>query len=472
MTLPLRRRSLAFALAAFLAACGEQSVTGIPANSGRLAVSVLGLPSGPSGAVSVSGNGITQHITGTAIVTLPVGTYTVTASQVQTGGGTWYPNASSQAVTVTLGETQAARVRYGALPVNGVFVAQLDAFDSAMVAFMNARHVGAGTLTISRGQVLYSRAFGWRDSARTQTLAPNAMMRLASNSKPVASAAIWRLVSEGTLGLDTKAFPFLGLTPAGSIVDSRINDITVKQLLDHTGGWNRSLAGDFMFKSRDISTALGITVPPSKTQIAQWAMTQPLQHAPGTTIQYSNFGYLLLGLIVEKITGQTFVEYARQRIFSPGVASEVIAGKSLRVDRDPREPFYSDPYKGCSVFVIDTCVLVPWPDGGWYLESFDACGGLVASAPAMASFLESYWISGAPRTTVGGASYAFYGSLDGTFTMMRQRPDGANIVALFNQRADASGLAYEEIRQVLDGIADRVLSSSPRYSPSRSSVRE
>ncbi|MEX2154986.1 MAG: serine hydrolase domain-containing protein [Gemmatimonadaceae bacterium] len=460
MRLRVRHRHLAIALAAFLAACGERSVTGLPANSGRLAVSILGLPSVPSGAVSVSGSGTTYSITGTATFVLPVGTYTLSAAQAHIGGAPWYPNASSQTVTVTLGETQSARVRYGALPVGGAFVAHLDAFDSAMVAFMNARHVGAGTLTISRqGRVLYSRAFGWRDSARTQTLAPNALMRLASNSKPVTSAAIWTLVSQGHLALDTKAFALLALTPPGSVGDARINDITVKHLLDHTGGWNRSVAGDFMFKSRDISRALGISTPPSKTQIAQWAMTQPLQHAPGATVQYSNFGYLLLGLIVEKVTGQSFVDYVRQNLFTSAAASEVIAGKSLRADRDAREPFYADPYKGCSVFVIDTCVLVPWPDGGWYLESFDACGGLVTSAPAMASFLESYWISGAPRSTVGSASYTFYGSLDGTFTLTRQRPDGANLVALFNQRTDASGLAYEEIRQVLDAVADKALNA-------------
>jgi CubicO group peptidase (beta-lactamase class C family) len=381
----------------------------------------------------------------------------VTAAPVIVAGTTWYPNAQSQSAEIGFGERWRVQIRYGRVAVSGDYVADLELFDSAMVAYMTARNIGAGTLAISRhGQLLYRRGFGWRDSARTEVISPNAMMRLASNTKPVTSAAIRRLIAEGLLTLETKAFPMLQLAPAGTMADARINDITVRQLLDHTAGWNRQIAGDVMFRSREISRALGISTPPTEAQIASFVMTQPLQHAPGSVASYSNLGYLVLGLIVEKITGQPFVDYVKQHFFTASAVGEVIAGRSRRADRDAREPFYADPFKGCSVFVVDSCVLVPWPDGGWYLESFDACGGLVASAPAMAAFLESYWINGQPRTAGTNGSFLFYGSLDGTFTMTRQRSDGVNLVALFNQRVDPSGLEYEEIVQILDRVADRV----------------
>ena len=441
----------------FVLGCGAPDLTAPFTDVGSLEFAIMGLPSGGHAAIAVSGNGTSHTVNNSSTISLAPGTYTVTASAVQTGGSTWYPNVGSQTVAVGLGQTRGVTIRFGRLPVSGAFVADLDLFDSAMVAYMTARGIGAGTLAISsHGQVIYRRAFGWRDSAHTSLLSPNAMMRLASNSKPVTAAAIRRLISQGLLTLDYKPFASLGLAPAGNVVDTRIYNITVQHLLDHTGGWNRNVAGDIMFKSREISQALDIATPPTKTQFAQWAMTQPLQHAPGIATSYSNFGYLVLGLVVEKITGQSFPDYVKESIFTGSAVDEIIAGRSLRADRDPREPFYSDPYKGCSVFFVETCVLVPWPDGGWHMEAFDSCGGLVGSAPAMATFLEAYWINGQPRVPGTQASFIFFGSLDGTFTLMRQRTDGSNFVALFNQRTDPSGLVYDDIRATLDGVADRL----------------
>jgi len=463
----MTRATLPLLAGVLVAACGESRVTAPPAGDATIDISIVGLPAGAPAGVTVSGTGggANRTVAATAVIDVVPGTYTISAAPVMVAGTSWYPNLTSEMLTVGFGQTWTGKIRYGRLPVAGAHSSTLDLFDSAMVAYMSARNIGAGTLTVSRnGEVVYSRAFGWRDSARTEILSPRALMRLASNSKPITSAAIRTLVSQGLLSLDTRAFPFLGLTPAGTVTDARINDITVQHLLEHTAGWNRSVAGDIMFKSRDISRALGITAPPTKTQIAQFVMTQPLQQQPGTATSYSNFGYLVLGLIIEKVTGQPFVDYVRQNVFSQSVAGEVIEGRSLRPNRDAREPFYADPYKGCSVFVIDVCVLVPWPDGGWYIESFDSCGGLVASAPAMASFLERYWITGQPREPGTSASFIFYGSLDGTFTLTRQRSDGSTFVALFNQRTDPSGLKYEDIAQILDAAADRVLvTSSPSW---------
>jgi CubicO group peptidase (beta-lactamase class C family) len=438
-------------------ACADRAPVAPTIGDAAIDITVVGLPAGAIANVTVDGNGASRIVTGTTTVPLSAGVYTISAGSLEYGATTWYPNLASRSVEIGSGQRSAIRVRYGRLPVSGAHHPALDLFDSALVAFMAARHIGAGTVSISRaGTTVYRRAFGWRDSARTELLSPNALMRLASNSKPVTAAAIRRLVSQGQLTLDTKAFSFLGLSPAGPVADRRVYDITVQHLLDHTSGWNRNVAGDFMFKSREISRALGISIPPTKAQIAQWVMTQPLQSAPGITSSYSNFGYLVLGLIIEKVTGQSFLDYVRQNFFGTQAAGEIVTGTSLRGDRDAREPFYSDPYKGCSVFNVETCVLVPWPDGGWYLEAFDACGGLVASAPAMVTFLDAYWISGQPRIPGTTASYTFYGSLDGTFTMMRQRPDGTNIVVLFNQRTDPSGLSYPQIQATLDAVSDRV----------------
>ena len=80
---------------------------------------------------------------------------------------------------------------------------------------------------------------------------------------------------------------------------------------------------------------------------------------------------------------------------------------------------------------------------------------MISNSRAIAKFLQAYWISGEPR--VGdGETWWFFGSLDGTFTLAYQRPDGVNLVALFNQRADASGLSYDVIQTLLDSATDSI----------------
>jgi CubicO group peptidase (beta-lactamase class C family) len=432
------------------AGCAESPTERITA---VLDLQIVGLPDAASAGVTVNGPSF-YSVDGSVVLEPLAGPYTITVPNVQHAGLTWYPNMSVQPLVLLTGEVVTLKVRYGRLPVAGGYVPSLERFDSVMVAFMTERSIGAGTLAVTRqGQLVYRRAFGWKDSARTEPLTPHALMRLASNTKPVTAAAVRRLVSQGAFSYSTKAFAYLGISPSGAVTDQRIHDITIQHLLDHTGGWNAAIAGDVMFRSREVSLALGLTTPPTTAQIASWVMTRPLQHTPGTATAYSNFGYALLGLIVEKATGQRFVDHVTQQLFSGSAAAEVVEGRTLAAQRDTRETFYADPSKGCSVFVVESCVLVPWPNGGWSLEALGAGGGLVASAPAMAAFLDGYWINGQPRMAGAAASFTFFGSLDGTFTMMRQLPDGTNIVALFNQRTDPSGLPYESIDQALSSGA-------------------
>jgi CubicO group peptidase (beta-lactamase class C family) len=445
----LRCSKAALALVALAAiGCGD-SPTGLP-DAGALTVTIAGVAPGRTASVRVLGAGFDTTVTQTHTFTaLAPATYTVSSTTIP-GAPVLYPAATTQTVDVATGQTAIARVRFSNLPISG---AHVPALDSTMIAFMAARNIRAGTLAISRNGVMqYSRAFGWQTSAQTGALSPDAMFRLASVSKPVTAAAVRKLIAAGAFSLGTKVFEYLGLAPAGTVVDQRIYDVTVNHLLEHLGGWNRDIFGDFVFAPRTIAQEMGLSAPPTKTQVAQWAMTKPLQSAPGASFSYSNFGYQLLGMLVEKATGMSYIDYVKANIFAPAMASRVAAGRSLPADRGPLEAFYSHPTSGCLVFDVSTCTPVPWPDGVMHLEAFDSFGGLIASAPAIVSFLDSYWISGQPRSG-NGLAYAFFGSLPGTYTLARQRADGVNVVVLFNQRTDPSGLAYDQILTAMDQAA-------------------
>jgi hypothetical protein len=84
---------------------------------------------------------------------------------------------------------------------------------------------------------------------------------------------------------------------------------------------------------------------------------------------------------------------------------------------------------------------------------------MVISAPALAEFFSRYWISGDPRSPMDkGYTYWYFGSWIGTFSLAYQRPDGVNIVVLFNQRTDPSGLDYGKIKDAMDTAASSVAS--------------
>jgi CubicO group peptidase (beta-lactamase class C family) len=182
---------------------------------------------------------------------------------------------------------------------------------------------------------------------------------------------------------------------------------------------------------------------------------EPLQFDPGSKSVYSNFGYCLLGRVIERVSGRTYVNCVRPQILAPLAVRSMALARSLPRDRNPREPFYSDPGLGRNVVEPDSPRPVPAPDGTFYIEAMDAHGGLIASAPDVARFLNAYDVDGMP---VAGrkAAGSFFGSLPGTFTLGLRRADGVVIVALFNQRTDPSGLDYYQIREILGKAADGV----------------
>jgi N-acyl-D-amino-acid deacylase len=299
--------------------------------------------------------------------------------------------------------------------------------------------------------------------------------------KPITDAAITQLVAANALEFSDFAFDLgqsnpgiLSISPVNT-PDADLDTITVQHLLDHEGGWNRASSGDPMFKEIFIANALGVSPPPTKMQTVNYWTGQPLGFSPGIpgTIpaedRYSNFGYMVLGLIVEDVTAKSFTSYIQDEIFTPiGVpSSEIELGRSLPGMRNSREPWYFDPDSGPNVF--NPSQTVPYPDGGWYLEAMEAHGGLICSARAYTTFLTRYWINGEPRGAGESANFTFFGSLDGTFTCGRQMPSGVSYSAFFNQREDCTGFGTDDVggsgsgwtsalTQLLDAAANGVTS--------------
>jgi N-acyl-D-amino-acid deacylase len=346
--------------------------------------------------------------------------------------------------------------------------------DDLMIAFMCQYDIEAGTLAVMNSEtMLHERGYGWQDPQQQQPLPPDALMRIASISKPLTNAAIRKLVAEGQLELTDKVFCVADTQarcwlPVGerAPADPRLADITVQHLLEHRGGWDRDLSGDVMFMSLDIAEALDIPSPPSKADITRYVVGQPLDFAPGSRVAYSNFGYSLLGQIIERATNQSYIDYLNEAILNPIGVTDVAVGRTLPGHRHPREPWYADPGYATSVFTPSMQVALP--DGGFYLEAMDAHGGLIASATDLVRFGQAYQVDGRPipQDPCAGYQYGsglFYGSLPGTLTMLSWDTNGLTMAVLFNQRVrnDGTWIPMDDLTEQLRAALNEVDLSDP-----------
>ena len=338
--------------------------------------------------------------------------------------------------------------------------AALVAFYTALLQqFTDLHGIGAAALGIMRqGEIVYEGAVGHMDDQRRVPVRQDIMMRVASVSKPITAAAVRKLESDGMLALDDRVFDLgqsggglLEIDPFPQLGDPRLADITVLHLLQHRGGWDRDVATDFVFREIEIAEAMSVASPPGRENTVRYVLGQPLQFSPGSRSAYSNVGYLVLGLVIEEVSGQDYMTYVRENIFAPlGVPiGDVIQGRTFPKDRSEREPWYDAEGKGRNVF-DPSGPRVRWPDGGWHHEAAIAQGGLVASTRAILEFLNAYIVIGDDigRRRSGregsGWWWVHTGSIEGTNSLALQRGDGINYVVLFNRRA-SSGPSYVEL---------------------------
>ena len=275
----------------------------------------------------------------------------------------------------------------------GMHVPELANFDAAMLELLDDYNVPGGQLAITRnGKLVYNRGFGFADTAAQTLVQPDHIFRIASVSKPITSVAVMKLVENGLVELNDTVFGTNGILNDATyqdILDPRVYDITVAQLLRHESGWDRDVSGDPMLDAYNIATAMGTASPPDVVTTIQYVLANiMLDFTPGTDYSYSNFGYAILGRIIEKLTGQAYENYVRNEIMLPIGITNIHIGKNLLADQLPNEVTYYDfPGATQAVSVYDNTTLLSRPYGGFNLEAMDAHGGGVASAEELCELL-------------------------------------------------------------------------------------
>jgi N-acyl-D-amino-acid deacylase len=282
------------------------------------------------------------------------------------------------------------------IPVTGRQNPDLASFDKMMLAVVKEhKPPGAALAVTCHGRLVYARGFGYADVENRQPVEPESLVRIASLSKPITAVAILQLVERGSLRLDEKAFPLLGLKPhlsQGARYDQRLDDITILHLLQHTAGWDRDKSGDPMFMSLRIADELGAKPPALPQDIIRWMLGRPLDFAPGERFAYSNFGYCVLGRVIEKVTGHRYEDYVRREVLAPLGVRDMRIGRTLESQRAEGEVKYYAPKPTLAPGCVGPTIgqKVPPAYGHWYQEGLDAHGGWIGSAVDLVRFASTF----------------------------------------------------------------------------------
>ena len=250
--------------------------------------------------------------------------------------------------------------------------------------FIRREHiVGASVAVAKDGELVYAKGFGYADKDAHDMVEPYNLFRVASVSKLITAIGVMKLYESGQLTLDDKVFGPNGILNDSIYLDykdKRVEDITVRHLMEHSGGWTTRW-GDQMFMPTIIARKLQKSLPINESDIIRFVLGKRLHFTPGQSSYYSNLGFMILGQVVSKVSGIEYEKYIQTNVLYPLGIYDMKIGGSHRNERaeaeviyyEPELTFYVDDYTGNGEQVLRTY-------GGNDMHTLGAAGGWIASS--------------------------------------------------------------------------------------------
>jgi Beta-lactamase len=304
-------------------------------------------------------------------------------------------------------------------------LASLINLDNAINGKMKEYNIPSLSIAILKNEKLvYLKSYGFSDKEANKVASIDDLYRIASLSKPITAITILKLVQEGAITLDQKVFGVNGIlgedygaVPAGS----KKNLITVRHLLEHKSGWDNNPT-DPLFANLNLT---------QEQMITNLLANRPLANAPGSTYNYLNFGYCVLGRIIEKVSKIKYDSYVSANILQPsGITAMKIGGNTLS-DRYPNEVKYYQP--GFDPYSLN-------------IVRMDANAGWIASAKDLAKFIVRIDKNTSKPDIIkpnilneiyfGDPDWQHYGSLSGNSSILKRIDDTFSFVVLTNTRTE------------------------------------
>jgi N-acyl-D-amino-acid deacylase len=346
------------------------------------------------------------------------------------------------------------------VPIRGKAAPGLEPFDDAVLGIMNHHGVVGASLAIAAdGKLALAKGYGWMDTEGSDPVEPDALFGLASASKPFTAVGVLLLVEQGKFGLDDSVFDLLKniKSPRGLKSDPRLSDITVRQCLNHSGGWDRHITGDSTGWELPICRLLRARPPVTAEQFISFTRAVPLAFKPGDRNEYSNVGFVLLGELISRYSGQPYERFIKEKVMKPiGITRMDLHrydGKYLAKEARRHLSGIHTSLPPVQLPMID-------PSGGWSGSAIDlvrflsniegSLGKPVLSEKSRKLMLEPPPEPIKPRDdgtyfglgwddaimTDKGFAYSKEGSLPGIRTFMRRTADGVCTALLMNTGMD------------------------------------
>jgi CubicO group peptidase (beta-lactamase class C family) len=332
-------------------------------------------------------------------------------------------------------------------PSSSFELSEAKAIEDLVDAYLRKWKVPGISLSITKdGALLYNQAFGFADPRKKEPLTTSHRFRIASLSKSITSVCVFRLIESGRLSLADKIFGPTGLLSTRFKKVRKnpyLEQVSIEHLLTHmVGDWGNE-TDDPMFLNNKMN----------HDELIYWTLERRrLTREPGKEYTYSNFGYCLLGRVIEEATGKAYEFSARDLVFRPsGMTSLDLTGNTLE-ERKNLEVFYSDQ--------------TGYDPYGFNFKRMDSHGGWISTSQDLARFLVHVdGFSTKPdilnpesirtMTTPASPGYAkgwcvnrfnnwwHNGSLQGSLSFMVRTQNGFCMVALINSRRWKSSMDVE-----------------------------
>ena len=308
------------------------------------------------------------------------------------------------------------------------------------------RTPGASVMVIRDGEPILVKSYGWADVENDVRIEPATNFRLASVSKQFTATAVLMLVDEGKIGLDDSIRTYFPRFPAFA------DEITIRHLLQHTSG------------IEDYEPIYGDRFPEQildRGVVEIISNTEGTYFPPGTEYRYSNSAYAILAVLVEDVTGISYPEFLRQRIFKPLGMDHTVAYRRGENEVPNRAMGYKVTRK-----TIEPADQSAWSavlgDGGIYSSVLDLFkwdqalyeGGLLSPESRAASWtpgLEHYGFGFRIDEYHGHKRYHHSGSTSGFRNFMQQFPDDRLSVIVLTNRAEP------DVEPLAEQVADLYL---------------
>ncbi len=220
----------------------------------------------------------------------------------------------------------------------------LEGMDNTIEKFLKRWEIKGASIAVMRNDsLLYAKGYGYADEEKGEMMEPGNILRMASVSKLITATGIMLLQEQGKLSLRDTVFGPRGILD-DSLFTSAIREkakfgITVEQLLRHKAGFTCS-RGDPMFSTRDIIRQFRLDDAPDHRTLVKCVLSRPLGYRPGTWQSYSNFGYLLLSMIIEKVSGTDYETFIKENVLHPAGCYDMHLAENYYEDKYPNEVRY------------------------------------------------------------------------------------------------------------------------------------